>query len=118
VNAAAEQCPFCDRIQRREFDRGWRSAVAFEPLDPVVPGHMLVVPRLHVPDATTDLLTTARVMRIAALLASDLIGCNIITSIGTAATQTVFHLNVHVIPRRPGDGLMLPWTGQQKAGEP
>jgi hypothetical protein len=24
----------------------------------------------------------------------------------------VEHLHVHVVPRRPGDGLPLPWTGQ------
>jgi histidine triad (HIT) family protein len=39
--------------------------------------------------------------------------CNIITSVGAEATQTVFHLHLHVVPRRFGDGLALPWTGQE-----
>lgn len=26
------------------------------------------------------------------------------------ATQSVFHLHIHLIPRAPGDGLMLPWS--------
>lgn len=34
----------------------------------------------------------------------------IITSIGANATQTVRHTHLHVVPRRPGDGLALPWT--------
>jgi histidine triad (HIT) family protein len=38
---------------------------------------------------------------------------NLITSVGSAATQTVFHLHVHVVPRRAGDGLALPWTSQK-----
>jgi histidine triad (HIT) family protein len=35
---------------------------------------------------------------------------NIITSMGEYATQTVFHLHVHIVPRRLNDGLHLPWT--------
>lgn len=38
---------------------------------------------------------------------------NLITSRGPAATQTVPHLHLHLIPRREGDGLTLPWTAQQ-----
>ena len=35
---------------------------------------------------------------------------NVITSAGRAATQTVMHLHFHLVPREPGDGLMLPWS--------
>jgi histidine triad (HIT) family protein len=35
---------------------------------------------------------------------------NIITSAGRDATQTVDHLHLHLVPRRPGDGLALPWA--------
>jgi hypothetical protein len=35
---------------------------------------------------------------------------NLITSAGTDATQSVFHLHVHLVPRRPNDGLKLPWS--------
>jgi histidine triad (HIT) family protein len=88
-----------------------RGVVIFEPLHPVAPGHMLVVPRPHVRDATEDPVLTGWVMAAAARLAARVGDCNIITSVGPAATQTVFHLHVHVVPRRPGDGLALPWTG-------
>ena len=39
---------------------------------------------------------------------------NLITSSGPAATQTIPHIHVHYVPRWPGDGLHLPWTGQEK----
>jgi len=39
---------------------------------------------------------------------------NLITSSGQYATQTVHHLHIHYVPRRPGDGLTLPWTGQAR----
>jgi histidine triad (HIT) family protein len=107
---------FCQRIKRGEFDREWVSrrvhGVVFSPLNPVTRGHVLVVPSVHVPHAAFDPKFTAEVMRCAAELADVVGDCNIITSVGPAATQTVEHLHVHVVPRRPGDGLPLPWTGQ------
>jgi histidine triad (HIT) family protein len=107
---------FCQRIKRGEFDREWVSrrvhGVVFSPLNPVTRGHVLVVPSVHVPHAAFDPKFTAEVMRCAAELADVVGDCNIITSVGPAATQTVEHLHVHVVPRRPGDGLLLPWTGQ------
>ncbi|MER7748974.1 HIT domain-containing protein [Streptomyces bacillaris] len=37
-----------------------------------------------------------------------LTGANLITSKGVEATQSVFHLYVHIVPRRDGDNLPLP----------
>ena len=37
-------------------------------------------------------------------------GLNIFQSNGAAAFQTIFHLHVHVFPRRDGDDVRLPWT--------
>lgn len=89
------------------------------PLNPVTPGHVIFMPRKHVRDAIEDPAVTGQVMRDAAhyldagrrRLEDDPTDANIITSIGPAATQTVFHLHVHLVPRRPGDGLALPWGG-------
>jgi diadenosine tetraphosphate (Ap4A) HIT family hydrolase len=36
-------------------------------------------------------------------------GMNLVTSAGEAATQTVFHLHVHVLPRWDGDALEDFW---------
>lgn len=84
------------------------SVVAFEPLNPVTEGHLLVVPKAHVRDALGKPDVTAATMKVAATLATA--PCNIITSAGTEATQTVFHLHLHIVPRRVADGLRLPWS--------
>ena len=102
-------CPFCKFFEKTE-----RDILDFEPLNPVVPGHRLVVPREHVENFTDDIEVTERVMRRAAILARDMGSANLITSKGKEATQSVFHLHVHLVPRREGDGLTLPWTGQKK----
>jgi histidine triad (HIT) family protein len=89
-------------------------AVAIVPLGPVTAGHIIVLPRRHVADATTDPELTGDVMTMAATLAQQYDAANIITSIGAVATQTMFHLHLHIVPRRNGDALCLPWTGQRK----
>lgn len=110
----AQDCPFCGRIERGEFDYDDADSVAFQPLGPVAPGHFLVVPKAHVSSALAAPRTAGLATRFAAELAGDmgLTAFNLITSSGRAATQTVFHLHVHIVPRNEGDGLHLPWTGQ------
>ena len=115
----APGCPFCDRIAAGEYDFSDDHAVAFEPLNPVTGGHLLVVPRKHVANAGANPLAASRAMHLAAQLVGPLEWAgsyNLITSAGAAATQTVPHLHIHVIPRREGDGLALPWTGEPKCG--
>lgn len=131
-----DPCPFCSGPlagnHTTRVIHEWPDTIAIEPLDPVVPGHVIVIPRVHVDNALTDPAVTGLVHQRAADLARHLEsmaawdleafpnekewagieGVNLITSVGAAATATVPHLHVHVIPRRVGDGLMLPWTGQ------
>lgn len=113
----ADECPFCQRIAAGQYDYDDGDTVAFEPLNPVTPGHFLVIPRKHVTDAMAHPLAASRAMHFAAALAGlmELDACNFITSAGAPATQTVFHLHIHVVPRREGDRLALPWTSQRKA---
>jgi histidine triad (HIT) family protein len=81
------------------------------PLRRVTPGHVLVIPRRHASDFADDPVTTALVFGAAAEYARSRVGdANLITSRGASATQTVGHLHVHVVPRTPGDGLLLPWS--------
>lgn len=110
---ADQLCPFCARIAAEDFAFARMGSVVFEPLNPVTPGHLLVVPRKHVAHFGLDRDTDAFTMLLAAELVARDGDFNVITSKGPAATQTVQHLHVHVVPRRPGDGLTLPWTGQQ-----
>lgn len=105
-------CPFCDGPTDRPV-RWWGDVQSFTPIGPPtggIAGHVLVVPRKHVPDAAADPDVTAEVFRVAAMVAREVGPCNIITNVGAEATQTVFHFHVHIIPRRYGDGLKLPWT--------
>lgn len=109
-------CVFCDIVNGTApayFVQEWRDAVAFAPHHPVTPGHILIVPKAHVDAATEDPLVSA----VAFARASEYgrnrgRSCNLITSVGAAASQSVYHLHVHYVPRREGDGLHLPWTGQ------
>lgn len=107
-------CPFCERIGSHAYDAGDRYSVTFGPLNPVTEGHRLFVPRKHVPDAAADPFITGLVMKYAAQWAAGhgVDAFNLITSAGREATQPVHHLHIHLVPRREGDGLALPWTGQ------
>jgi histidine triad (HIT) family protein len=114
-------CVFCGIVagtQPSVTVRQWPEAVAFRPLNPVTEGHVLVVPRTHVADAAESPTIAALVMARAAELAGMYDAANILTSIGAAATQSVFHLHVHVVPRREADGLMLPWGTTGDPHEP
>lgn len=114
-------CVFCRIIAGEEFAivvAEWEEAVAFRPLGPVTEGHVLFAPREHVVAAHEEPVITAQVAKcasewaLAAQKASQPEEYNLITSYGPAATQTITHLHIHYVPRRAGDGLVLPWTGQ------
>lgn len=118
--ADRRECVFCDITAGRapvDLVEDCGNVWIFRPLNPVTPGHVLVVPMAHIPDATTNPAWTAETFRVAASYAANFVDddVNLITSAGVAATQTVFHLHVHVVPRRDGDGLALPWSSPPPA---
>lgn len=108
-------CPFCSLPVWEQEPH--LMVHGLEPFSPVVPGHRLFIPRVHVTDATDVPALTGRVFAEAAAWGRDHVPhgqFNLITSAGRWATQTVFHLHVDVVPRTEDDGLSLPWTGQPK----
>lgn len=116
---AGAPCPFCEIVAGlapAAVVAEWPGVIAIRPRHPVVPGHVLVIPRVHVADAGTDPAVSAIAMSAAAELAARLDSANVITSKGRAATQTVRHLHLHVVPRRAGDGLHLPWAPRPAEG--
>lgn len=113
------ECPFCDivagRAPAREVLRT-DEVVAFLPDVPAVLGHTLVIPADHLSNiwevgaqASYDLADAT--LRVAAAVAdaTKAEGMNIIQSNGLAAGQSVFHLHVHVVPRKRGDRMPDLW---------
>ena len=89
--------------------------VAFMDIQPVNPGHVLVVPRTHyesledIPHTlATHLFEVAMQLAPVVKHVGDADGLNILVNSGAAAGQDVFHYHVHVIPRRPDDGFDIP----------
>lgn len=109
-----EDCIFC---QIREYPDLATTGVEIHnthmilrPLREHAPGHFMVIPKEHVEDALINPMVTARTFAQAANIVADMhIEANIIASVGTAATQSVPHLHVHVIPRSTTDGLHERW---------
>lgn len=112
-------CPFCRIVHGVDDARMvWEGelAVAFFPLSPATVGHCLVVPRQHVRDLwVADEGLAGQLMEIAIELGrsiADVVrpdGLNLITSAGEAASQSVFHLHLHVLPRWSDDDVGNLW---------
>lgn len=118
--AAEQGCPFCQMVMQSIAGLpvieqiGVSGVYHFEPLNPVTPGHRLFIPAFHYENAAEAPSATGAVFEWAAQWAAEYGGdFNLIVNAGNSATQTVQHLHVHFVPRRPGDGLTLPWTGQE-----
>jgi histidine triad (HIT) family protein len=84
--------------------------VAFLDTKPVFPGHVLLVPRLHVTtladlpaERVAGFFTLAQRLERAVESAMDAPGSLVL--INNVVSQSVPHLHLHVIPRRPKDGL-------------
>jgi histidine triad (HIT) family protein len=122
-------CIFC-RILAGELPASFvhrdESVAAFMDIQPVNPGHLLVVPVQHGAHlADIDAETAADVMRVghaaaAALRASGLTceGVNFFLADGEAAMQEVFHVHLHVFPRFKGDGFGLTFHPQYHTRRP
>jgi len=88
---------------------------AFMDIQPVNPGHVLVVPHKHAPYlADLDNQEGAQMFRVAQRLAAALResgvkceGVNFFLADGEAAGQEVFHVHLHVFPRFARDGFKL-----------
>ena len=117
ATSAGQGCIFCAIVARQaeaSVVHEDETVVAFMDLNPVTPGHLLVVPRTHAAGLDDlDRGTSAHVWSVGhdmsrALRRSDMRceGINVFLCDGQVAFQTVFHFHLHVIPRYPGDG----WT--------
>lgn len=103
-------CPFChlDSGDRVVYDAG--SALLIVPMVTFSSGHCLAVTKAHkvsMLDASSDEIRDvwALVNKISVFLVENgyADGVNILSNMGEAAGQTVFHAHVHVVPRLIGD---------------
>jgi histidine triad (HIT) family protein len=83
---------------------------AFLDARPVFKGHVLVVPRAHIPtlaDVPAAGLATlfAAVQRVARAVEAGLGADGTFVAMNNKVSQSVPHLHVHVVPRRKKDGL-------------
>ena len=114
-----DDCIFC-KILRGEipcfkiYEDG--EVLAFLDVNPLAPGHALVIPKHH----ARDILESPGVWTGKAFAAAGLVaravqktlapdGISIVQANGPGAQQSVFHLHVHVIPRTADDGLTMNW---------
>ena len=111
-------CVFCDLVAGKgessvvyEDD----ALVALMDLNPVNPGHVLVIPRRHAPlMSDLDEEAGAHAFRIAMRMQQairrsgvECEGINLFVADGEAAFQDVFHFHLHVIPRFTGDSFTI-----------
>jgi histidine triad (HIT) family protein len=120
-----ETCEFC-KIARGDSKSvevicesgNW---IAFFPLNPATPGHTLLIPRKHVvnlweaePALAAELMKA--VIRVGRAIATAISpeGMNLITSAGSVAEQSIFHLHLHVVPRWRRDGFGDIWPPKKR----
>ena len=122
-------CIFCDILAgRQEATFVYRDArlAAFMDIQPVNPGHLLVIPRQHIAgladlpaEVGAWMFTLAQTLS-AALRRSGLKceGVNLFLADGEVAMQEIFHVHLHVIPRFCGDGFGLRFAANYEQRPP
>ena len=121
IGATSGTCIFCAIFRGdapAEIVLDDPAGIAFLDRRPLLPGHVLLVPRMHVatlPDLPVPqigpLFTLAQRLSRAVPQAMNADGAFV--AINNVVSQSVPHLHVHVVPRRHGDRLFsrnLAWT--------
>jgi histidine triad (HIT) family protein len=116
--AQGDSCLFCKLATGKgetSYVYSDDKCAAFMDIQPINPGHVLIVPRSHYktledvdPEAAAHLMKTA--LKVGKAIHSSEIrsdGINLLLASGEAAGQEVQHFHLHVIPRFPGDGFGL-----------
>jgi histidine triad (HIT) family protein len=120
LRVAERDCIFCRIVAGRS--PAWvvgesEAALAILDINPVTPGHTLVLPKRHAEDiwavSAGDFAAVAELARsMAAVLDERLTpdGLTLFQANRGAGWQDVFHLHVHVVPRATDDDLVRPWV--------
>jgi histidine triad (HIT) family protein len=127
LGVEGSDCLFCGIVEGRipaTIVAEQKRAIAFMDIAPATAGHMLVIPRRHADDLLeADPEDLAAVTALARELGSRAVerlgaaGVGFYSFARPAAGQTVYHLHLHVVPRYPGDGVVVPWSSDTAAAE-
>lgn len=114
-----EKCVFCEIAAGRlpaSIVYEDNMALAIMDINPVNPGHVMVIPRRHFEtlsdmDETTGMHLFQIAMRVEqAVRNAEGIRCegtNLLQNNGSVAGQDVFHAHLHIIPRFVGDAMQM-----------
>ncbi|MBI5731782.1 MAG: HIT family protein [Candidatus Magasanikbacteria bacterium] len=118
------ECVFCKIISNeipsvKVYETG--RVLAFLDINPVNPGHVLVVPKEHYTnmletpeEVLKELIAAAKKIAPAVLKGTGASAFNLTVNNGPEAGQVVAHTHFHIIPRFNGDGYRL-WGGRAYA---
>lgn len=92
------------------------TVLAFLDIQPLVPGHTLVIPKAHhasvmaiPPEVLGAINQRMPSLSRAVLRATNSPACHVLVNNGPEAMQSVHHLHYHIIPRKSGDSFRIPW---------
>jgi histidine triad (HIT) family protein len=116
-NQTQKECPFCN-ISKHKSDYTVvledKDILVIMDLYPATPGHLLILPKMHIetiyemsPDLGAHIMATALLMAktVKEKLSPD--GLNLIQANASAAGQTVPHFHPHIVPRYKNDPVLL-----------
>ncbi|MBV8334491.1 MAG: HIT family protein [Alphaproteobacteria bacterium] len=121
------ECVFCRIVEgTSECQEIYRddATLAFMDIHPANAGHCLVIPKRHfqtvfeMPPAAFGQVAST-VVKVARAVNEVLQpgGVSLVQANGELAGQTIFHVHVHVLPRRAGDNLLINWDRNRLDGE-
>ena len=103
-------CPFCQSGIRETFFLESTNFMAVYNIAPVFPGHAMVIPKAHITglllipeEEITEMVKLSRKVIRILQEAFHANGFNWTIQEGEEAGQTIEHLHMHIIPRKPGD---------------
>ncbi len=114
-------CIFCKIINREvrgtfvyeDFD-----VAVIIPKEQVSDGHVLVIPKKHYQDifdidntVLQNIALISKKISVNTVETTDYTSVNLLNASGKDAQQSVFHFHLHIVPRKPNDGLDL-WIKQ------
>lgn len=114
-------CIFCKIINKEvpgTFAYEDDAVIAIIPKEQISDGHLLVIPKKHYQDifdidesTLQKIATVSKRLSVEVIKNSSSTAVNLLSANGIDAQQSVFHFHLHIVPRKPNDGLDM-WIKQ------